>query len=354
MASAIKRYAFINAKLRTRLSNVLKEDFYDSLIRAHSIVDAMQLLKNTSFSVIESTYSQTGDLKMAELELFREEVLLFKNVEHRVDGIVKDFCWALSTYYEIENVKRIVRLWFDRAIRGRNIEDSLGYLYRDIIHHDLKIDYLLGVKDFSGVSEVLANTPYEKSFEETLPAVRATNSLFAFEIALDKFYYRELLAVIKKLNQRDNRIAKKLIGVEIDMLNINWVIRFKTLYNLPLGEALKYALPSGYKVDAGDIARAYEEDGLTDIFASMIRKHDGFADKIKEQGGESTSRLILIEHILEFVIRQEVGKVLVGYPFTIGIILAYFILKKIEIQKIMMIMNAKLYGIKPEEIKSRL
>jgi vacuolar-type H+-ATPase subunit C/Vma6 len=44
----------------------------------------------------------------------------------------------------------------------------------------------------------------------------------------------------------------------------------------------------------------------------------------------------------------------VGNPFSIGIILAYFILKKNELRKIMTILNAKVYMLQPEEIKSRL
>ena len=44
----------------------------------------------------------------------------------------------------------------------------------------------------------------------------------------------------------------------------------------------------------------------------------------------------------------------VGNPFSIGIILAYFILKKNELRKIMTVLNAKLYDLQPEEIKSRL
>jgi vacuolar-type H+-ATPase subunit C/Vma6 len=56
-----------------------------------------------------------------------------------------------------------------------------------------------------------------------------------------------------------------------------------------------------------------------------------------------TARLTMIERILDEIMRIEVRKILTGYPFTIGIILSYFILKTNEIRKIMTVLNAKFY-----------
>ncbi len=354
MAFPVQKYSFINAKLRTRLSKLLSDDFYDALIRAHSLLDAMQLLKNTAYASLDAVYAQTGDLKTAELELYKTEIGVFRDVEQRVEGSTRAFCSALSTYYEVENLKRIVRLWFDRAVLGRDVEDSIGYLYRGIVHHDLRVDQLLAARDYSGVREALSGTPYGAIFGECLPDIQKMNSIFAFEIALDKYYYAELLKTVRNLETRDIRIAHRLIGVEIDLLNINWVIRFKTLYKLPLAEALRYAVPFGFEVNKEAIARAYDQERVGEVFDALLKKHRGIDAMLKNEGADATGRLILIERILEYVLMQEVGRLLVGYPFSVGIILAYFILKKSELRKIMTILNAKQYGIKPEEIKSRL
>ena len=66
------------------------------------------------------------------------------------------------------------------------------------------------------------------------------------------------------------------------------------------------------------------------------------------------SRLLLVERILGQILSLEINRVLMGYPFTIGIILAYFILKDNEIKKIMTILNAKYYGIGSDRILSGL
>ena len=58
--------------------------------------------------------------------------------------------------------------------------------------------------------------------------------------------------------------------------------------------------------------------------------------------------------ILEEIMKHEVHRILAGYPFTIGIILSYFILKRNELKKIRTILNAKHYGIEQERIESMM
>ena len=52
--------------------------------------------------------------------------------------------------------------------------------------------------------------------------------------------------------------------------------------------------------------------------------------------------------------KHEVQRILTGYPFTIGIILAYFMLKRNEMKKIRTILNAKRYHIEQERIESMI
>jgi vacuolar-type H+-ATPase subunit C/Vma6 len=43
-----------------------------------------------------------------------------------------------------------------------------------------------------------------------------------------------------------------------------------------------------------------------------------------------------------------------GYPFTVGIILAYFVLKRDELKRLRTLINAKYYGKPQEQIESML
>jgi vacuolar-type H+-ATPase subunit C/Vma6 len=72
MAGPLSKYSFINAKLRARISKILPEEMFDELAKAPSVDGALALLRETPFGRLEEVYSQTGDLKQAELEMIRQ------------------------------------------------------------------------------------------------------------------------------------------------------------------------------------------------------------------------------------------------------------------------------------------
>jgi V/A-type H+-transporting ATPase subunit C len=355
MAGPLGKYAFIAAKLRTRLSKILDMAFFERLIHAHSLVEAIKLLRDTTFSQVDIIYEKTGDLKMAELELFRQETKLFEGVMNSVSGDVAEFCQALLMRYEVDNLKNILRLWFDRVVRKRGIEEASSYVYREKIVQDIHVEQLLNAEELEDLPAILHDTPYAVLVSENSEQIKLKNSLFSLEIALDKYYYKQLLQKVSLLSARDSDIAQRLIGVEIDMLNINWIVRFKTLYNISLEDAFSYIIPFGFSLNQEMLGAAFKSENVTDIISDFVKKkYTNLSPLIKAQGAEASSRLILIERLLEEIMRYEVQKVLMGNPFTIGIIMAYFVLKKWEIKKVMTILNAKLYSIDAERIKNSL
>lgn len=350
MPRPVKRYAFIHAKLRTRLSKMLSSDLLEQMIRAHSLQEAVQLLRGGAFDIIESVYSRTGDLKMAELELLKREIRLYTEVESYLDDELLRFLRALTARYEIENLKNLLRLWFDRNVRGRSIQEAAGYLLREKIHFDLNIEAVLEARDIETVLEALASTPYAQVIAPH--AASAGETLFPLEVALDHFYYRMLVEETENLEPRDRRIARRLIGVEIDLQNIGWLVRFKDFYKLPLDEALPLMIPFGHNLDQQTLGEAYGGQSITAVVAGLIKKrYAALAPLLSGAGGEQTSRLVLIERVLSEIMMLEVRHILTGYPFAIGIVLAYFILKKNEISRLMTILNAKYYRLDEERIK---
>lgn len=353
MAGVLKKYGFINAKLRARISNILDDDFFNNLIRAHSITECIQLFKDTPFNAIESVYNRTGELKMVELNLFNYEMKLFIEIEKYVTGETLSIVRALASRYEIDNLKNILRLWFDRAIRKRDITTGYLYLYRDRIHHDLHIDQILSAETLKDTADYLKGTPFSQIILDGMKEVYQLQSIFPVEILLDRYFFKELLDEVEKLDGRDSKIARRLIGIEVDMQNVSWILRFKRMYNLPFEQAVSYILPFGQYVKQNELLSVYDSQNITQVISGFLgKKYSGLNTILRSQGDESYSKLILIERILDKIIMYEVEKVLLGYPFTIGIILVYFILKRNEIKKIITVLNAKQYEIEEERIKS--
>jgi vacuolar-type H+-ATPase subunit C/Vma6 len=158
-----------------------------------------------------------------------------------------------------------------------------------------------------------------------------------------------------------------------------------------LEEALAHSIPRGLNLSREAIAEAYTSESAGAALSALVRKrypelsallssHEQGAEELGSRGlragaagreappidpqatGEtagrrrsrSVARFALIERVLREILLIEVRHILGGYPFTVGVIMAYFILKGEEIRRIMTVLNAKFYGWPEDRIFSSL
>jgi V/A-type H+-transporting ATPase subunit C len=354
MPGPLKTYAFINAKLRSRISKILPEQFIRQMIRARSLAETVQMLGETDFAPVQQVYKRTGDIKSAELELMRKELSIYLELENLVEEQIRGFLRALSERFEAENLKNALRLWFDRSLRGREVEEARGYLLRRRIHHRIDLDGIIGSETLEQAADRLEGTPYAAILKQQAAAVMEAESLFPLELAIDRYLYGRLAQAADQLGSRDREIARRLIGVEIDLQNVSWLIRFKHFYSLEAERALGSTLPGGLNLSPELMRRIYKAERTDRQVSALVgKRYPEIAPLLASQ--EQTklgARLTVFERILEQIMTIEVRKILTGYPFTIGIVLAYFILKSNEIRKIMTVLNAKFYEWPEERIQA--
>ena len=355
MAGPLSKYSFINAKLRARISKILPDEMFDELAKAPSVDAALALLRETPFCVLDEVYSQTGDLKQAELEMLKSEIELYRNIRRYVHQNSAQLIDALLMQFEIDNLKNAIRIYFERQIRGSSIESATHYILYERVIHDIPFDIVVNADNFDQITGACEGTPYSQIIKKYRHTVESEKSLFRMEIALDHLYYERLLSAIDRLDRRDRSIALRLTGVEIDLQNINWIIRFKNFYQLPLDAVLTAIVPGGFNLDRAVMGELYRAQNVTSVLQGFIkRKYPELSALLAAQTSDSTSRLLLIRRILDEIRKHEVNRILSGYPFTVGIILSYFVLKREELKKIRTILNAKYYGIEQERIESMI
>jgi V/A-type H+-transporting ATPase subunit C len=352
MVTPIRKYAFINAKLRARISKLLPDSLLVQMTRAYSLQEALSLLRDTPYSTLDDIYRKTGDLKLGELELLKDEIRVYTEVEKYAQDDTLVMIQAFLSLYEIENLKNALRIFFDRKIRRREVDTAVLYLLKDPILHDIPIDLIINAENLGEIADALEATPYAHIIHSYGEAVIREGSLFRLEIAFDHYYYTNLISTAEKLDSRDRKDALRIIGVEIDLVNINWIIRFRQFYNLPLEEVLSLTLPGGHQLKSERLQQAYTSQNVTQLLQDILKSdYPGLGSLLSTQATDSISRLLLIERILEQILMHETRRILMGYPFTIGIVLSYFIFKKNEIKKIRSILNAKQYRIPEDRIE---
>jgi V/A-type H+-transporting ATPase subunit C len=122
-----------------------------------------------------------------------------------------------------------------------------------------------------------------------------------------------------------------------------------------LEAVLASMIPGGGNLDKTIITELYSAQNVTSALQGLVKsRYPGLSAFVSSDASDATSRLLFIQQMLNEIMKHEVQRILIGYPFTIGIILAYFILKRDELKKIRIILNTKQYGVQQERIESMI
>ena len=353
MAGSLTTYAFINAKLKTRISKLLTDDFLRSLIHTQSLHESITRLSESSYGHLSKIYDETGDLKMCELALYRTEIALYSEVESHMKGGVLSFIQALATRYEIENLKNVLRIWFDRSVRRRDVATEALYLCRDQVHYRIDYEAILVSESLENIALILGTTPYADTVKSQATAVITKGSLFPLEIALDRHYFVNLFRTLESIGRRDGEVARRLIGAEVDLQNISRLTRTLHYYDLDPDSIEELIIPYGLNFEAESLRQDFKEgrppEAPSELLGEVItRRYPALKALLSGGGQELASQLGLVEELLEEIVMHEVRRALGGYPFTIGIVLSYFLLKQREMRRLVSILNAKRYNLREE------
>lgn len=351
MAGQLHAYRFINAKLRTRIGKLLDFSFFRSLTGVGSLDTAVSRLAEQGLTEVAQAYRDTGDVRVCEQRLYHREIGILLEVERYLDGERKDFVAALADRYEIENVKTALRLWFESVWRGKHVESKINYLSREVVHRDLDLDGIVNAASAEDIPVVLEGTPYASPVARNLESIQRTGSLFFTERALDYDYFERMLAVAQSLPKPDREPALRSVALEADRENVSWIMRAINYYGLDEKDALASILPGGTVFDENTLREAVRSGRSTAVFLDRLGRSAMAGGR---EGGRHARDIALIEAALDEETEKLAHRYLGTYPFTMGVILAYYMLTRRQIRRIMAILNGLYYGLDAETMEAAL
>jgi V/A-type H+-transporting ATPase subunit C len=341
----LAKYSFANAKIRAMLSCLIKSDMFSKLMDAKDIYEVIDGLKGTVYYDILSKYpAQIKDLKIIEKEILKNDIDAYYKVYDAISSKnERDFVFILTERYEIEQLKAILRIWHKKA------QVDIGeYLIGKAICHDIDFHKIAAAQNIEEIILLLDHTPYKKPLMEARDKFKEKGSVFYLEVSLDTDYYKRLGLCVDRFSAMDRKIAKKILGIEIDIENINWLVRLKKYYSFGVGDILPLLISGGDRIQKDNIINLYMSNGVSSVVESIAV---GPYAQIKRLINENVG---LIENFLCEILMKEIKRALAGFPFTIGILLGYLILKRSETRNVISLLYAKSYGWKKEEVEHLL
>ena len=340
--TAINTYAFLNAKVRAMRSNLLSATFYKSMIDAYDQQDLYQLLVQSRF---RNRIEQLGyhDAPAIERQLLLEEIDQLNVIRKYAKDPVKSFIASLMERYDNEKVKNLLRCWHHK-------ESGQFDPIREKIVANIPVDLILSAPNLETIGTLLSPTPFGKSILSAVMDYQAHKTLFPVELALDRDTFQRLVDVSSNLNRKDMQIVRRLLGIEIDIKNLGWIGRFKSYYELSSADIMTRLLPQGYRLSMDHIRKILAGGSLQEALIEVLK---GSQLKIPAEL-DDTLALDTMERFLYEILLYEAKRAFSDFPFSIGAVLGYFYLMRIETKNIRTLFQAKEYSLSAEQTESLL
>jgi V/A-type H+-transporting ATPase subunit C len=347
----IDAYALVHATVRALRPELLSPEVWTALIQAESYDAVLDALEKT-------VYGPYLDIPGGRARLTPRR-LIYQLRWHLSDMYVKliglmpepgrQLLVELWHHYEVDNIKAVLR----GIETGATWEQILFLLepmgkYTALTIADLEA--MARSSDMAQAIERTRRTPYYNTLSHALERYRAEQNLFPLEVALDLDYRRRLWDSIHKMKGRDHEQALVTIGNELDVDNLLWAIRYRVYHHLSSEEIINYTLPMGYQVQDEDIRAIAAGSDISQVVKKVYPKLEGL-DGFYAQPETHIEEL---EHALRRYIVDSCRGAFIGYPFHIGIPLAYLWLNEYEINDLTVLVEAKASHLAPEMFLSKL
>ncbi|MGL4676504.1 MAG: V0D/AC39 family V-type ATPase subunit [Brevinema sp.] len=313
------QYIPLSVRVRTwNLSLFSQQDLENLIYEDYSSVMFQVLQKEKIKSVDTSSYHN--------FILSTDYILLeYLKIAYATSiGTTKSFIRELFYEFEILNLKNVVRM----CVSGKFQEVFYPY----VVTPSLTLKKLSEVRTISELIYLLDNSPY-KTFKHILEQVEQEQNALYWELALDNYFVSRINHIAKRLDFASKKAIKTLLLFPLQQSRVVSLYRYRFHYQVEASEALKYVpnLTSFMSLEEwSKLAFSVSTDEFYHYLIVM-----GY---ISEDTPNYASNLnITFQKQLEQICWKLIRKDLT----SITSFLAFFQLKKIQLKKMVTILEAK-------------
>lgn len=332
MITDLHRYAHINARIRVMLGNLLSPAQWNAFYHASSLTDAFARLAGTRYEPWTKDTSPQQFIDSLDTHIVETCIAEERRIAALLNGVPAEIVRIFTEYYDIEHIKRGLRAWLG------NYEFITPTISQ--ISQQNKIPWDIFTNQKNSVEDIilsLMNTPYGKALSHGRDQYKKTKNLFFLEIALEKDFFSRITKKIDDLSGSDKKGVKKLIGIYLDTLNIQNLIRCKHYFKLPANQMSDLIYADGAIFSAERCFDCYvskdDREFLSRLAVSPFEKLSSFAPT-----GDIAKAAELLDEILQHILFSQIRAVLGGYPFTLGVVLSYILLNRWELNNLRSLM----------------
>ena len=349
MAGGVTGYAAISARVRAMSADLLTPQDMLRLNEASDFLSLFNSLKGTAYGpYLDGFKDKEINPRRVITQIKRKLADSYYSVTQMAPVHTRPLVKQLYRYFEIGNLKAVLRALV--TVSAWNTETGLWDRVREVLFplgsaSELPAQAMVESGSIASAVDLLNGTPYEEALSFAMKRYSAEQNLFPIEVALDLSYWRRLWAEAAKLTGEDRQHGVRIIGSLLDMNNLMWAVRYRVYHKLSEEEVINYTLPFGYRVKDSDI-RAIAAGG--DIASIVSRLYPSLTD-LNALLEEPKTGLPKLEVLLKRQLLKQCEAAFVGNPFHIGIPLAFLVKSDLEVQNLIVLIEAKSSNLPEDE-----
>jgi V/A-type H+-transporting ATPase subunit C len=336
---SIGTYGFINAKARAMRSFLLSPGEYHRLAHTASAGDFFDTLSQTSYGTLAESLKRESAVR-GEKILRDAEMERARKLEKSSRGKVKELIRFFVQERELEHVKLLLRYWHagerESMKKAAEAMDLAGFTSEELPGPD-------------EMAKLLSGTPFYGAVLRSMPDYEKNRTLFPIELAIDRDYFQRFWEFSEGLAGDDRALVQRIMGIEIDLRNLDWIRRSRIYYGLPESDVSRFLLPHGQYVTPDTAADMLTEEGEEKVLNRIGR-------------GEEAERIPMDEGALQLdmgaflsrILKREAQAAFARNPFTAGSVMGYLFLSRIETQNMITLLQARQYGLSGDRIMNLL
>jgi len=343
--------SYANARIRGMRSRLLKGSHLKELATKLDVDSIIKVLEQTPYrpEVEEASVRYSGIACIEEAlrqNLAKTLRLLF--------GIMKseDAETCINIFlnkWDVQNIKTI--------LRGKNVRVTSDEILESLAPagalDDATLIELIKQPDVRAVIDLLATwgIDYAKPLTQHFDEYSKSADLVVLEYALDKFYYKNALNVVKG-DSYDEGLIKGLIKTEIDVTNIKSVLRI-IRDRIELEDTQYYLIEGGRELGITKLLAQIKTQRIEGAIRQLAGTSYDFLTKVLDEF-VNTEKISTFEKELDKFLLQKALSMFSGDPLSIAVVIGYLYAKFNEITNIRIISRAKTEVVSAEELMGEL
>jgi vacuolar-type H+-ATPase subunit C/Vma6 len=318
--------------------------------------EIFSFLVNTAYGKeVASTCGDIVEPGLLEEALFQNYAKTFNKLLKSSSKYIKNLLLSILHKFDVMNLKTMLRM----VQAGMNTEDILKHIIPLGMYDRKKCQEMLSdVNSVNDIMSSLRDQDFGSILKDKLKTKQKISDLSQLEAALDKELFKRILIEIKNLDRRDKKIATNILGIEIDILNVKIILKYKglSINQENIKENLMPVALISEKILESAIKEPDIKSTLQHILRAVKTKHHVYQTTFTKLINESDLPISRLEFTLEKAPLEmsffELKKNMRYY--NIGYILAFLNMKWAEIKNLRSIINAMVRNVSADQIHDLL